>query len=107
MPHQSLNSSLLHWLLAWSEVIEKGNDLIKDRIPHGTLNSTAWVAYGAHDLGQFSEYLHPETSAWTGHKLSSIADCSDCPIISLNCECCRCIGQALFIICRAKSGHCP
>src|SRR6218665_2442957 len=49
-------------------------------------------------LSEFSEYPHPETSAWTGHRLSLIAnysDGSDCPTIGPECECCRCIGQAL------------
>ena len=32
-------------------------------------------------MSQFAEYPHPETSAWTGHRLSLIADCSDGPIV--------------------------
>ena len=46
-------------------------------------------------LGEFSEYPHPETLAWTGHRLSLIADCSDCPTIGSDYECCQCISQAL------------
>jgi len=44
---------------------------------------------------KFGEYPPPETSAWTSHRLSSIADCSDCPIIGPDYECCRLISQAL------------
>src|SRR6218665_2186914 len=49
-------------------------------------------------LAEFGKYPHRETSARTGHRLSSIADCSngsDCPTVSFDRECCRCIGQAV------------
>src|SRR6218665_4014404 len=39
-----------------------------------------------------------ETSARTGHRLSSFADGSDCPTIGPDGEYCRCIGQALYIM---------
>src|SRR6218665_159505 len=39
--------------------------------------------------------MHRETSAQTGHRLSSFADGSDCPTIDPDGECCRYIGQAL------------
>jgi len=47
------------------------------------------------ELSEFGEYPHAETLAWTGDRLSSIADCSECLTIDRDCECCRCIGQAL------------
>jgi len=47
------------------------------------LNSTAWGAYRAN-----GEYRHPETSAWTGRRLSVIVDCSDCPTIGPDWGCC-------------------
>src|SRR6218665_3843161 len=43
-----------------------------------------------------SSFYHFETSARTGHRLSSFADGSDCPTIGPDGECCRCIGQALL-----------
>ena len=56
------------------------------------------MAYRAHAwLSEFVEYPNPEISAWTGHQLSSIADCSDCPTTGPDCEYCRCIGQALVL----------
>src|SRR6218665_1660118 len=42
-----------------------------------------------------SSFYHFETSARTGHRLSSFSDGSDCPTIGPDGECCRCIGQAL------------
>src|SRR6218665_4133940 len=50
-------------------------------------------------LSEFGEYPHPETSSWTGHRLSLIADGSDCPYyptIGHDSECCQCISQALL-----------
>src|SRR6218665_2063027 len=43
-----------------------------------------------------SSFYHFETSARTGHRLSSFADGSDCPTIGPDGECCRCIVQALI-----------
>src|SRR6218665_413051 len=59
------------------------------QIPRGTLNTVV---------------LHHETSARTGHQLSSFADGSDCPTIGPDGECCRCIGQALPIISHGPKG---
>ena len=54
------------------------------------LNSTACVAYSDHGSVNSESIL-----ILTGHRLSLIADCSHCPTIGPDCECCRCIGQAL------------
>jgi len=63
-----------------------------------TLNSTAWVAYTAHVSVNSESVLilkHRHGLVTDYHWLPDCSDGSDCPTIGPDCECCRCIGQAL------------
>ena len=84
----------------WSnEVIELRPSFIKNRYP-----PKAWIVLHGWPIALMAQRIRWVSSSWNiGMAWSSIADC---PTIGPDCECCRCIGQALEMQASNNSGVC-